>query len=468
MRSSKVVIILLTLNMLLSIAALADDGKTSVTDTGAGSRWARVDLTQYCGRTVGELLDTLGNDYKKCWCGGEPLWGIGCTFEFNDGEIQLVPHVYKYIHPDSSDYDNYYDPVAKEGPWDLDAFKKETIGNMELTIRSSESGSLLPIATGGKRQKGFGLDYAGYIGATIDSLVKDIGYPTVSSNTVTGSGKYLSCLLRYPNHVAIEAGLETFIPIPADITDASLVTNNVLRQTINDLVIRVGCRGEESPGTNDGGTLGKRECDATVPLLDTSNIARTPQNSGGKQIEGYPIARDIRRHGEKIRELIRRTTEYNRNHGTSCIGTLVISQRLDDTLFFHYFYDIGGNYYEMGGRHGRYSSFTKVVAIVHTHAGCADPTPADIYVFARGVLGPVVIIVDTNDNGLSIMRYADVKTARAYVSYNNQETIEDKCGDPLNPTLSCDRRLELIRGFFDTENTGIGYMHVPDWLEWIK
>jgi len=38
---------------------------TPVGGSKSASRWKRVDLSQYCGKTVGELIDALGHDYAK-------------------------------------------------------------------------------------------------------------------------------------------------------------------------------------------------------------------------------------------------------------------------------------------------------------------------------------------------------------------------------------------------------------------
>lgn len=243
MKWSKIVIMLLPLSVLLPIAALPDDGKTQTIDTAKGSRWAKVDVTQFCGRTVGELLDTLGNDYNDCFCGGEPLYGVGCTFVYNDGSIELGPYTYKYIHTNKHDY-RYYHPATQNSPWNLDEFRKETIDYIALGIGPSQSVLILRVGTGGNRHKGFGLDYAGYIGSTIDSLLSDIGYPVMSSLAYTGLSGYFKCLFEYRNHVTIEADLETPIPVPADVTNRNLVTDIVLRQKLGHLRIFIGCPGQ--------------------------------------------------------------------------------------------------------------------------------------------------------------------------------------------------------------------------------
>lgn len=220
--------------------SLAQNAQSPPGDSVTGSRWARVDFTQYCGRTVGELLDTLGNDYVDCFCGGEPLYGVGCTFKYNDGYIELRPYTYKHIHPKLNDY-RLQTPDKGNSPWKMDDFRKEIIGYMEFGFRASKSGAVTRNGSGGDRHTGSGLIYANYIGATIDSLVNDIGYPVTYSQPITEYGWYLGCLFEYSNHITIEARLENRIPIPIDVTNRRQVTEYLLRQRIGYLLIMVGC-----------------------------------------------------------------------------------------------------------------------------------------------------------------------------------------------------------------------------------
>jgi len=93
------------------------------------SRWANVDLTQYCGKTIGELLDDLGNDYGEYNFYGEHPVGKGyfltdASFIFDDSSIRIKPRwPLKYLKAD-----------RRKKEWNLEDLRKEHISCIEVRI----------------------------------------------------------------------------------------------------------------------------------------------------------------------------------------------------------------------------------------------------------------------------------------------------------------------------------------------
>ena len=127
MRWYKMAMALAAMGLFLPIAACALDGEKPQGGTAGGSRWAKVDLTQYCGRTVGELIDALGNDYNRYrFEEGAGAELSDCIFIYNDIGIELSPKRFKYCDADK-----------RGGPWDINEFRKETITNEARDKHSS-------------------------------------------------------------------------------------------------------------------------------------------------------------------------------------------------------------------------------------------------------------------------------------------------------------------------------------------
>ncbi len=223
----KIAISIMIMGVFFPIMLLTAEGGTSADDIGSGSRWCRVDFTQYCGATVGELIDVLGNDYEEFHFDEEPPGFLNrCTFTYNDGEIRISPATFTYCHRD-----------RKEGPWTVDEFRKEIIKHIQMEIWAPKDGSIPEPGKMTGQPTRSAVDYLSHIGGTIDSLLKDVGYTCVASWADTGAGCYFGCWFIYPNDVTIQATLETFVPIPDTTTATNLINDYVLKQTIRTLTI---------------------------------------------------------------------------------------------------------------------------------------------------------------------------------------------------------------------------------------
>lgn len=223
----KIALSVVVIGVIFSISALVVESTASAGMTTNGSRWGRVDFTQYCGRTVGELLDILGNDFEGFHFDEESPGLLNrCTFTYNDGEIRISPATFTYCHRD-----------RKEGLWTVEDFKKETIKHIQMEIWRPKDGSMPKPGIMIGQRKASGVDYLSHIGGTVDSLLKDIGYGCMASWADTGAGCYFGCWFMYPNDVTIQATLETFVPIPDTTTAINLINDYVLQQRIGILTI---------------------------------------------------------------------------------------------------------------------------------------------------------------------------------------------------------------------------------------
>lgn len=206
---------------------------------GGGTRWGRVDFTQYCGRTVGELIDTLGNDFIDINFDEEPLGYLSsCTFVYNDGEIRIAPSIFIYCHQNS-----------KEGQWTLDEFRKETIDYIQIELPSWRD-SVAPEK--GKEINAYDRsihDYGLFVGATIGSFLIEFGYGCTYGWADTGNGECFGYWFVYPNHVNIWAAFDTVISIPEGITATDMLDEYILKQRIGKLAIYF-C-GREGEGYSD-------------------------------------------------------------------------------------------------------------------------------------------------------------------------------------------------------------------------
>ena len=272
MKWDKMVIAVVVMGLFLPVAAFALDGEKPQGGTARGSRWAKVDLTQYCGRTVGELIDALGNDYDRYSFNEKPLLELSsCTFTYNDISVELRPDSFEYCHRDK-----------REGPWDINEYRKETIDYIQVNIQPLKDGSVPEVGTGARERKGFAFDYAGYRGGTIDSLVRDIGYPCEGSGADTADGNYNGCWFRYHNRVTIKAYVETPIPIPANVTATNMIDDYVLQQKVGALKVTIRCREMDASfdGASPDRVPGKFHCEIDLngdKELDFAEFVGTPE-----------------------------------------------------------------------------------------------------------------------------------------------------------------------------------------------
>jgi hypothetical protein len=73
--------------VILATGLIMLNGGSVIGDKPPASRWARVDLTQYCGKTVGELIDALGNDYIEF----RYQFSQYFSFKYDDATILILP-----------------------------------------------------------------------------------------------------------------------------------------------------------------------------------------------------------------------------------------------------------------------------------------------------------------------------------------------------------------------------------------
>jgi hypothetical protein len=101
----------------------------SKTGETAKSRWADIDLTQFCGKTVAELIDAVGNDYDKYYFWEAPEMCIlgGCKFSYGRVELLVTSNEFKYC-----------DRYAWPDTWELADYKKERIDHIEITVRKKK------------------------------------------------------------------------------------------------------------------------------------------------------------------------------------------------------------------------------------------------------------------------------------------------------------------------------------------
>lgn len=419
--------------------SLAQDAPATPADSAAGSRWARVDFTQYCGRTVGELLDTLGNDYREYYIIEDPKYIFaGYAFIYEFGAIEFWSSNFKYCSRELIG--------GVKASCDVNVFRKESIRHMTIYIGKDSSAIMPVLGSDTSVRKGFQINYLEYLGATIDSLLRGIGLPCRKSWVRSLWRRSCSVTLEYPNNVQIEAYVDRSVYISPDSVIALGISDYILQQRIGSMEIEIPC-----PVQYGVRNKISREGSSISPLDNSMKNARS----------------FIEKHRAIIDSLIARTKRYNENKKASDIGTLVIRRWQDDTSSYRYFTDIGGRYAD-GINANTFVPSGYIEATVHTHIDCAEPSPIDIQALARGLLGHVVIIVGTKDNSMSILRCSDVKALRSYVYTNSREAIASKLRGLTNQDQPCEQRADLLRKYFREENTGIEYMYVKDWRKWIK
>jgi hypothetical protein len=108
---------------LLAFGLIMLNGGSVIGDNPPVSRWARVDITQYCDKTVGELIDALGNDYIEF----RYQFSQYFAFEYNDATVLILPDEMKF-------YDDDWD---KEGLKMAD-IRKAHIALIKLLVKAQE------------------------------------------------------------------------------------------------------------------------------------------------------------------------------------------------------------------------------------------------------------------------------------------------------------------------------------------
>jgi len=95
------------------------------------SRWAEIDLTQYCGKTTGELIDTLGHDYELISFIVDDTYLVGFDFEYDDFRLSVYPDGIKYCQ---KVFPNYREPVDRRNLCDYKDIERERIGRIVVNV----------------------------------------------------------------------------------------------------------------------------------------------------------------------------------------------------------------------------------------------------------------------------------------------------------------------------------------------
>jgi len=238
MTSSKWSISLATICLAFPIFLLALDKDPAEGDVEKTSRWARIDLTQYCGKPIGELIDVLGIDaddfafYSEHNTNRPDKWGI------NEGAFSLgiLPTEFKYC-----DVNEHY------MKWKMEDFLKENIGIIKVDIFENQTERMNDIQSEHTNKCHLGVEYPYYIGRTIETLIKDVGQPGEGSyvmwsrDFITHDTIYIACVFRYTN------GLEMIVYFENDIFQQPnwggriKGLNEFMDQKIDMMTIRIIC-----------------------------------------------------------------------------------------------------------------------------------------------------------------------------------------------------------------------------------
>jgi hypothetical protein len=110
--------------VILATGLIMLNGGSVVGDNPPASRWARVDITQYCGKTVGELIDALGDDYVKYETWPTQYNTVSAfVFRYSDAVISIYPAPLKYCNAD-----------LRKGKPKIDDIRREHIDYIKLLI----------------------------------------------------------------------------------------------------------------------------------------------------------------------------------------------------------------------------------------------------------------------------------------------------------------------------------------------
>ncbi|MFW9817488.1 MAG: hypothetical protein ACFFEW_16320 [Candidatus Thorarchaeota archaeon] len=211
------------------------------------SGWANVDLTQYCGKPIGDLIDALGHDYKSI----EPVFD----------EISMVAFKFKYdivwmtIYPDEIEYcrkvyltdqKDYYDIHEI---CDYNDLKRERIGR--IYISTSKERNVKPSCarrTDSVDSDVFILDIPNYLGMPIDSILDDIGHKPMKSKVqytrrplIYGEIKYVGCRFIYSNGVSLALYFDSIISQPAGSTAVIRDVNHFGNVEVGTISVNVNC-----------------------------------------------------------------------------------------------------------------------------------------------------------------------------------------------------------------------------------
>ncbi len=238
-------IVILCLSNPVILAAM--NGNKTAEDTSGQSGWANVDLTQYCGKPIGDLIDALGHDYKFI----EPVFD----------EISLVAFKFRYdifmmtIYPDEIEYcrkvyltdqKDYYDIHEI---CDYNDLKRERIGRILIRAFKERNGKpSCARRTDSVDSDVFILDIPNYLGMPIDSILNDIGDKPMKSEVqytrrplIFGEIKYVACHFEFSNGVFLALHFDSIISQPAGSTAVIRDVNHFGNVEVGTISVNVNC-----------------------------------------------------------------------------------------------------------------------------------------------------------------------------------------------------------------------------------
>jgi hypothetical protein len=113
----------------LVVVLVVLNGGAPVGNDPASSRWAKVDLTQYCGKTVGELIDALGDDYLEYTPDLDFGYILrGFSFRYRDAVLTVKPDELKFCNWDTRDAEPSMENIRKEQIYSLKLFARKHEG----------------------------------------------------------------------------------------------------------------------------------------------------------------------------------------------------------------------------------------------------------------------------------------------------------------------------------------------------
>jgi hypothetical protein len=239
-------VLAVVMSFLFSISLIALDGGEIEGESSETSRWAEVDLTRYCGKTVGELITALGQDYEGYEFYAEhPPYLSSCWFTYEDMDMEIIPKTFEYCHRDS-----------QLGPWRLEDFIKERIKYIKVRFLG-QNGSNDAINPGDTiDNKGFSVNFPRYIGSTVGALLKAIPYPYELGSVLECGGPlmsdeerkakgYCGCWFTFPYGVEIIIHFKDRVRHPLNKKDIIRKPEYFLEQDIGSMTVKLFCRGEK-------------------------------------------------------------------------------------------------------------------------------------------------------------------------------------------------------------------------------
>ena len=114
---------------LIAIALIVINDGSVVGDNSPASRWTRVDLTQYCGKTIGELIDALGDDYLEYTPDLDFGYILrGFSFRYSDAVLTIKPDELRFCNWDTRKGEPSMENIRKEQIYSLKLFTKKHEG----------------------------------------------------------------------------------------------------------------------------------------------------------------------------------------------------------------------------------------------------------------------------------------------------------------------------------------------------